>query len=160
MAVRPKVRHLATSTAIAVSALATTLLPLTPAHATYGPDKPVHVQLDSNDGYATHLARLEGTLAFDDGNRKYRYSLRLCWEHAYPKPYFTIIINGTSTVWPVETGTTSVAGCQMTFVYNAEADFGSTVRNIRFDVTGGWFDSGNNYHMRTKSSSTYDNPYN
>ncbi|WP_433499062.1 hypothetical protein ACQP1K_01505 [Sphaerimonospora sp. CA-214678] len=160
MAVRSKVRRLTTSTAIAVCALATAILPLTPAHAAYGPDNPVYVQLVSNDGNATQLARLDGTLAFDSGNTKYRYSLRLCWQHAYPAPSFTIVVNGTSTVWPVQTGTTSVAGCSQTFVYNTEANFGSTVRNIRFDVTGGWFYPGNNYQMRTKSSGTYDNPYN
>ena len=119
------------------------------------------MQLVSNDGNATQLALLEGTVAFDDGNTKYRYSLRLCWQHAYPAPSFLINVNGTSTVTPVKTGTTSATGCQQVAVYDTEADFGTTVRNVRFDVTGGWFISGTNqYATRTKSSSTYDNPYN
>lgn len=39
-------------------------------------------------------------------------------------------------------------------------NFGSTVSNVRFDVTGGWFGSNGQYQTRTKSTGTYDNPYN
>ncbi|GGO14520.1 hypothetical protein [Microbispora bryophytorum] len=44
-------------------------------------------------------------------------------------------------------------------MYSGEVNFGSTVRNVRFDVTGGWFGS-TGHQMRTKSTGTYDNPYN
>ncbi|GAB3900021.1 hypothetical protein GCM10027612_60960 [Microbispora bryophytorum subsp. camponoti] len=80
---------------MAIAAMAAALLPLSPAHAAYGADQPVYLQLTSNDGNATQLALLDGTVAFDDGNTKYRYSLRLCWQHAYPAPYFMINVNGT-----------------------------------------------------------------
>lgn len=157
---RSRGRRLAASVALAGGAIATALLPTTPAHAAYGPDQPVYVQLVSNDGNATPLARLEGTLAFDSGNTKYRYSLTLCWQSAYPAPSFRVIVNGTTTNYPTSTGTTTKSGCQVTTVYNNEVNFGSTVRNVRFDVTGGWFGTNGQYQMRTKSSSTYDNPYN
>ncbi|GIH46638.1 hypothetical protein [Microbispora rosea] len=149
-----------TSIAMAVAATAAALVPLSPAHAAYGADQPVYLQLVSNDGYATQLALLDGTVAFDDGNTKYRYSLRLCWQHAYPQPYFTINVNGTSTASPTQTGPTSMSGCQQAYLYSGEVNFGGTVRNVRFDVTGGWFGSNGQYQMRTKSTYTYDNPYN
>ncbi|WP_182905893.1 hypothetical protein [Microbispora sp. H13382] len=160
MTARSTGRRLTASFAMAIGAIAAALLPLSPAHAAYGPDQPVYLQLVSNDGNATQLALLDGTVAFDDGNTKYRYSLRLCWQHAYPQPYFTINVNGTSTAWPTQVGPTSMPGCQQAYLYSAEVNFGSTVRNVRFDVTGGWFGSNGQYQMRTKSTGTYDNPYN
>ncbi|MBX6357915.1 MAG: hypothetical protein IRZ05_18930 [Micromonosporaceae bacterium] len=159
MTARSKGRRLAASIAMAGGALATALLPTAPAHAAYGADQPVYVQLLSNDGKATPLARLEGTVAFDSGNTKFRYSLTLCWQSAYPAPSFTVIVNGTNTYWPTSNGTTSLPGCQVTTVFNNEVETGSTVRNVRFDVTGGWFSS-TGYQTRTKSSLNYDNPYN
>ncbi|MGI5156526.1 hypothetical protein [Microbispora sp. CA-102843] len=160
MTARSRGRRLTTSIAIAIASMAAALLPLSPAHAAYGSDQPVYLQLLSNDGNGTQLALLEGTVAFDDGNTKYRYSLRLCWQHAYPAPSFLINVNGTSTASPTWTGSTSVSGCQQAHLYSAEVNFGSTVRNVRFDVTGGWFGTNGQYMTRTKSTATYDNPYN
>ncbi|TQS13634.1 hypothetical protein [Microbispora hainanensis] len=160
MIARSRGRRLTTSIAMAIAATAAALLPLSPAHAAYSADQPVYLQLVSNDGNATQLALLQGTVAFDDGNTKYRYSLTLCWQHAYPAPSFRVVVNGTSTSWPTQTGSTSLPGCQQTAVYNSEVNFGSTVGNVRFDVTGGWFGSNGQYQTRTKSSYTYDNPYN
>ncbi|MDA0636929.1 hypothetical protein OUY22_26275 [Nonomuraea sp. MCN248] len=158
MTVRSKGRRPLASIAAALAALAVALLPLSPAHAAYGPDQPVYVQLNATGGYGA-LALLEGTVAFDDGNTRYRYALRLCWQHAYPAPYFQIYVNGANQTWPVDTGSTTAPGCQRVFLYNAEVEFGSTVQNVRFDVTGGWFSS-SGYQMRTRSSITYDNPFN
>ncbi|NUO96490.1 MAG: hypothetical protein HOV96_29770 [Nonomuraea sp.] len=156
MAARSSVKR---SLAIALAALATALLPLTPAHAAYGPDQPVAIQLNATDPTNTGLARLEGTVAFDDGNTMFRYSLRLCWLHAYPAPQARVVINGTTVHSPVYTGTTYTPGCQQTYLYAAEVNHGAVVGNVRFEVTGGWFYPGNQYNMRTKSY-TYDNPYN
>ncbi|MBP2705042.1 hypothetical protein JOL79_14595 [Microbispora sp. RL4-1S] len=156
-------RRLATSIALAITASAFTFLLGTPAHAAYGPDQPVYVQVIANDGSGMQLARLEGTVAFDDSNTKYRYSLSLCWQSgAYPQPSFLINVNGSATNSPVWTGTTSAAGCQQVALYSAEASFGGPVYNLRFDVTAGWFSSshGYQYMTRTKSSGTYDNPFN
>jgi hypothetical protein len=155
-------RRLATSIALAITALAATLLPVTPAHAAYGPDQQVYVQVIANDGSGMQLARLEGTVAFDDSNTKYRYSLNLCWQSgAYPQPSFLIKVNGSATNSPVGTGYTSATGCQQVSLYGADVDFGSAVHNLRFDVTAGWFSSSNGYQYmtRTKSSGTYDNPF-
>ncbi|MEV7804231.1 hypothetical protein AB0O28_14920 [Microbispora sp. NPDC088329] len=148
-----------TSIAAAIVAMTAALLPLSPAHAAYGPDQPVYLQLVSNDGNATQLALLEGTVAFDDGNTKYRYSLRLCWQHAYPSPYYSTYVNGSYFSGPV-TGSSSASGCQSVSYSSGEVNYGGIVRNIRFDVTGGWFGSNGQYQMRTKSTATYDNPYN
>lgn len=156
MAARSRVRSLV---AVACAALVTALLPLTPAHAAYGPDQPVLIQLNATDPTNTQLARLEGTVAFDDGDTMFRYSLRLCWLHAYPAPSALVVVNGTTAHWPVFTGTTSTPGCQQTYLYAAEVNTGAVVANVRFDVTGGWFYPGNQYNTRTKSY-TYDNPYN
>ncbi|MEO3860460.1 hypothetical protein [Acrocarpospora sp. B8E8] len=153
-------RRLTTSIALAITALAVTFLPATPAHATYGADQPVYVQVIANDGSGMQLARLEGTVAFDDSNTKYRYSLSLCWQSgAYPQPSFLIIVNGSATNYPVWTGSTSATGCQQVALYSAEVNVGSAVYNLRFDVTAGWFSS-SGYRTRTKSSGTYDNPFN
>ncbi|ETK32967.1 hypothetical protein [Microbispora sp. ATCC PTA-5024] len=154
-------RRLTTSIALAVTALAVTCLPVSPAHAAYGPDQQVYVQVIANDGSGMQLARLEGTVAFDDSNTKYRYSLSLCWQSgAYPQPSFLINVNGTTTNYPVWTGSTSASGCQQVALYSAEASFGGSVYNLRFDVTAGWFSHGYQYMTRTKSSGTYDNPFN
>lgn len=157
---RSRGRRLTTSIAAAAAALAAALLPLTPAHAAYGADQPVYLQLVSNDGNATQLALLEGTVAFDDGNTKYRYNLRLCWQHAYPAPTFSIYVNGAYSSGPFGPGGSSAAGCQYATWTSAEVNYGGIVRNVYFSVTGGWFGSNGQYSMRTKNTGTYDNPYN
>ncbi len=146
-------------TAAILAALALIILPASPAHATYGPDQPVYVQLNATGG-GPMLALLQGTVAFDDGNTRYRYNLTLCWQSAYPQPYFLINVNGSTTQSPVYTGMSSAPGCQFVYNYSADVNFGGTVQNVRFDVTGGWFASSGQYMMRTRSSATYDNPYN
>lgn len=154
-------RWLKTSIATAAAASAAALLPAAPAHAAYSPDQPVSVQVTASDGSGLKLARLDGTVAFDSSNTKYRYSLRLCWQNAYPAPTFRVVVNGSTVNHPVQTGTSSASGCQRVFVYDNEVNFGSTVRNVRFDVTAGWFGgNGYQYQTRTKSSLTYDNPFN
>ncbi|MFB4278690.1 MULTISPECIES: hypothetical protein [unclassified Nonomuraea] len=158
MAARSGVRRATRSIAVAIAALATALLPLGAAHAAYGPDQPVYIQVNATDPYNTGLARLEGTVAFDDGDTMFRYSLRLCWLHAYPAPNLSIVVNGTTQLWPASTGSTTTPGCQQTSLYAAEVNHGGAVGNVRFDVTGGWFYPGNQYNTRTKSY-TVDNPY-
>ncbi|GAA0389682.1 hypothetical protein Acor_76850 [Acrocarpospora corrugata] len=155
-------RRLTTSIALAVTALAVTFLPATPAHAAYSADQQVYVQVLANDGSGMQLARLEGTVAFDDSNTKYRYTLSLCWQNAYPQPSFLIKVNGTTTNYPAWTGSTSASGCQQVALYGGENNFGGTVYNLRFDVTAGWFSASNGYQYmtRTKSSGTFDNPFN
>ncbi|MFS1304306.1 hypothetical protein [Streptosporangium longisporum] len=143
--------------------MAAILLPVTPAHAAYGPDQQVYVQVTANDGSGMQLARLEGTVAFDDSNTRYRYSLNLCWQSgSYPQPYFSIKVNGSPAGSPVWTGNTSAAGCQLVALYSADVNVGSAVYNLSFDVTAGWFSSSNGYQhrTRTKSSGIYDNPFN
>lgn len=156
---RSKARRAAGS--IAIAALGAILLPVTPAYATYGQDQIVALTVTSNSGPSLTLARLDGTVAFDDGNTKFRYSLRLCWgSGAYPRPNFSITINGSVGVPPVETGTAPApAGCQFVFLYDAEPTTSTTLTNVTFSVTGGWFYPGNQYNTRTRSV-TYDNPYN
>ncbi|MEV4470914.1 hypothetical protein ACFFR3_43655 [Nonomuraea salmonea] len=144
--------------AVVVAALAAVFLPLSPAHAAYGPDQPVYIQLNATDPSNTGLARLEGTIAFDDGDTMFRYAVRLCWLHAYPAPNLRIYVNGSTQIWPVSTGTTSTPGCQMTTLYAAEVAHGAAVANVRFEVTGGWFYPGSQYNTRTKSY-TSDNPF-
>lgn len=151
-----------TSIAIAAAALVTAVLSVTPAHAAYGPDQPVYVQVTANDGTGLQLARLEGTIAFDDSNTKFRYSLRFCWQSAYPQPSFVAVINGSTTAYLANTGYTTAGGCQQVRLYDSAVTSGTVIRNLRFDVTAGWFSSVNYYQYmtRTKSSITYDNPFN
>jgi len=156
MTARSKTRRITRSIAVAVTAFAALLLPVTPAHAAWGPDQLVWITVTDN-GRA--LARLEGTIAFDDGNTMYRYSLRLCWQSgSYPAPSAVLQVSGTRTS-PVSTGSTSAPGCQMVFLYGATVNFGSLVPNVGISVTSGYFDSSNQYH-RVTDSATYDNPFN
>jgi hypothetical protein len=158
---RWNVRHLAMSIAVALTALVGALMPFSPAHAAFGSNQTVYLQLTANDGYGTQLARLNGTIAFDNGNQKYRYSLRLCWQNAYPAPNLRVYVNDSSSSVPAQTGTSSESGCQMVLLYSHTVNYGSTVRNVHFTVTGGWFDRfDHQYHMRTDYTYTYDNPYN
>ncbi|WP_066360194.1 hypothetical protein [Herbidospora mongoliensis] len=149
-----------TSIAAALATLALVVLPAAPAHATYGPDQTVYVQLNAT-GTGQNLALLQGVVAFDDGNQRYRYTLSLCWQSgAYPQPSFLIVVNGSTTQSPVYTGMSSAPGCQFVYNYYSDTNFGGTVQNVRFDVTAGWFGNMGQYMMRTRSSGTYDNPYN
>lgn len=152
----------ARSIAIAIAMfVAAVLLPTTPAHATYGPPQQVYLQLISNDGQGLYLARAEGTVAFDDGNRRYTYSVSVCWQNAYPSPNLNVYVNDVwQNVWP--TSGPTAPGCQGSLsVYSAnDVDHGDTVRNIRFELTGGWFDRQGQYRSRTKSTPYYDNPFN
>jgi hypothetical protein len=137
-------------------------MPVTPAHAAYGPDQPVSVTVTSNAGPPIMLAQLTGTLAFDDGNTKFRYALRLCWgSGSYPKPNFYVSVNGSTFLYPTQTGTAAAPpGCQLyLFLYDGEYTHYTTVTNVTLYVTGGWFYPGQTYNSRTKSV-TYDNPYN
>lgn len=151
----------ARSIAIAIAMLAAVLLPTTPAHATYGPPQQVYLQLVSDDGQALQLARAEGTVAFDDGNRRYTFNVNVCWQRAYPAPNFDVYINDVWQSVGYSTGPTA-PGCQLTLrVYSAnDVTHGDIVRNIRFQVTGGWFDRQGQYRSRTKSTPYYDNPFN
>ena len=145
-----------------IAALAALLLPVTPAHAAYGPDQTVSLTVNSNSGPSLMLAQLTGTVAFDDGNRKFKYSLRLCWgSGAYPRPNFSVSINGSTGFWPTETGTAPApSGCQLYLgLYDGEYTHPTTLANITLNVTGGWFYPGNTWNSRTKTV-TYDNPYN
>ncbi|GAB1821471.1 hypothetical protein [Herbidospora sp. RD11066] len=163
MTQRPRGRRLTTSIAFAFMALAALILPATPAHAAYSADQSVYLQLTANDGTGMPLALLQGTVAFDDSNTKYRYSVSICWQSgAYPQPSAGIYVNGTFNSYPVWTGSSSAAGCQQVALYSAEVNVGSAVYNMRFDLTAGWFSSVNGYQYmsRTKSTGTYDNPFN
>ncbi|TMR93051.1 hypothetical protein [Nonomuraea basaltis] len=159
---RSRARRTAGSIAVAIATLAALLLPVTPAHATYGPDQTVSLTVTSNAGPSLTLVRVEGTVAFDDGNTKFRYALRLCWgSGAYPMPNFYISINGSTAIYPTQTGSAPApSGCQLShFLYDGEYTHSTTVANITIYATGGWFYPGNNYNSRTKSV-TYDNPFN
>ncbi|MEU8175619.1 hypothetical protein AB0C14_22310 [Microbispora hainanensis] len=138
-------------------------MPVTPAHAAYGPDQTVYLAVTSNSGPPTLLAEVTGTLAFDDGNRKFRYALRLCWgSGSYPQPNFYMTVNGTSTALsPTGAGTAAAPpGCQLYLsLYEGEYTHSTTLTNVTLYVTGGWFYPGQTYNSRTKSV-TYDNPYN
>lgn len=159
---RSKARNAVSSFAIVIATLVAILMPVTPAHAAYGPDQTVSLTVTSNSGPSITLAQLTGTLAFDDGNTKFRYSLKLCWgSGSYPRPNFYVAVNGSTYLYPAQTGTaTAPSGCQQyLFLYDGEYTHSTTLANVTLYVTGGWFYPGNTYNSRTKSV-TYDNPYN
>ncbi|AQZ67750.1 unnamed protein product [[Actinomadura] parvosata subsp. kistnae] len=159
---RSTVRRIAASVTIVLATLAAMLSPVTPAHAAYGPDQPVYIAVTSNAGPPLLLAQLTGTVAFDDGNTKFKYSLQLCWgSGSYPKPNFYVSVNGSTVIYPSQTGTaTAPPGCQLyLYLHDGEYTHYTTVTNITVYVTGGWFYPGQTYNSRTKSV-TYDNPYN
>ena len=146
--------------AVTVMALAATLVPLTPAHATYGPQLPVILYVNADNG--TKLARVEGTLQFDDGNAKYAYSLTLCRYSSYSAPYIRISVNGTYRDLLSWYGGTTVPWCTYSgfaTVFTGDIDYGSTVRNVSFQLVGSSF-SNQNVYKEHYDYLTYDNPYN
>lgn len=155
MRTRTRGRRWTASIAIALAALAAAVLPTSPAHAAYAPDQPVYLQAY---GGGQLLARVTGTIGFDDGNR-FRYSLRLCWQHSYPAPNLWVRINRSFSYGPPQTGSASESGCQTLTLHSEQRDHGSAVTTVRLEVVAGWFNNQNQYQQDTDWAD-YDNPYN
>ncbi|WP_459803092.1 hypothetical protein [Herbidospora sp. RD11066] len=139
---------------IALLALPVTLA--TPAHAAYGSDLAVNIDVY---GQGIKLSGAYGTIAFDDGNTKYRYSIAVCWQGSYSRPTLYASVNGA---WRSPLGGTStpvtIPQCtgQATLV-SGEAS-GGTINNVSIVVDGVKFNPPNStYHT---NSAFYDNPFN
>ncbi|QYC42462.1 hypothetical protein Nocox_24295 [Nonomuraea coxensis DSM 45129] len=145
--------------ALLLAAIAVALLPLTPAQAAYGPPSPIVLQVNASDG--TQLARVEGTVAFDDGNTRYTYSLVLCRRSSFQAPYVRIYVNGVVHDTLFWNPSTTVPWCfysGFASPHSAEVTYGAVVQNVRFELVGSSFP--NNVYKEHRSGFTYDNPYN
>ncbi|MEO3861490.1 hypothetical protein [Acrocarpospora sp. B8E8] len=60
---------------IALTVVAALVVPVAPAHAAYGSDIVVSIDVY---GQGFKLSGAYGTIAFDNGNAKYRYSIAMC----------------------------------------------------------------------------------
>ncbi|WP_066374449.1 hypothetical protein [Herbidospora mongoliensis] len=145
------------SRVLAVALLAVLVTPVAPAQAAYGSDLPVNIDVY---GQGIKLSGAYGTIAFDDGNTKYRYSIAVCWQGSYSRPTLYASVNGA---WrsPLPAGGTAVTIPQCTgqaTLLSGEVTAGATINNVAIVVDGVKFNPPNStYHT---NSAFYDNPYN
>jgi len=129
---------------VGIATLVATSVPLAPAHATYGAQQPIHLQLFSPT--AQQVGLLDGWIQFDDGNLQFRYSLTITRQSSFTQPFVDVFVNGTFVV-------------QWTGSVTDERTFASTVVNVRFVFHGSSFTGPGNFREHVKTV-TYDNPYN
>ncbi|WP_062429881.1 hypothetical protein [Herbidospora daliensis] len=141
---------------LAIALLAVLAIPAAPAQAAYGADLPVHIDVY---GQGVKLSGAYGSISFDDGNTKYRYSIAVCWQGSYSRPTLYASVNGA---WrsPLSGTSTAVSIPQCTgqaTLVSGEAT-GGTIANVSIVVDGVKFNPPNStYHT---GSAFYDNPYN
>ncbi|MEO3812997.1 hypothetical protein ABGB17_28680 [Sphaerisporangium sp. B11E5] len=148
------------SLTLALVALVALLLPVTPAHATYGSPLTVWAVTYGNGG-STELARVDGNLYFDDGNTKIYYDLSLCRRSSFTAPYVRVLINGVNYTNLYWSGGSSTAVCPSFYTatpHAAEINYGSTITSVSLILVSSEFPN-NVYTERTKRRD-YDNPYN
>ncbi|WP_380807634.1 hypothetical protein [Sphaerisporangium aureirubrum] len=148
------------SLSLALVAFAALLLPVTPAHATYGAPFTVWAEIYGNGG-STQLARLDGTLQFDDGNTKIYYNLELCRRSSFTGPQVKVYVNNTFVTSLYWSGGYSTAVCPSFYTatpLSAELTYGGTIYNVSLILVGSEFPN-NVYTERTKRRD-YDNPFN
>ncbi|MEO3810691.1 hypothetical protein ABGB17_16950 [Sphaerisporangium sp. B11E5] len=134
------------------------LLPLSPAHAAYGPPQPISM---GTSGGGQILALADGTLQFDDGNTKFLYYIELCRVSSFSAPYIKVYVNGVyqySLYWEGNTTTSRCPAGYRSTIHSAESSHGGTVANVTFTLVSSDFIN-NVYRERTRTV-TYDNPYN
>ncbi|MEW9528705.1 hypothetical protein [Microbispora sp. NPDC049125] len=137
------------------------LLSVTPAHAAYGAPQPVSMAVYGGPTGSQLLARLDGTVQFDDGNTKYLYNLELCRVSSFVAPHVSVYVNGVYKNTLYYSGGSSTALCPAFYTATplaAEVDNGSTVMNLTLTLVGSDFNN-NVYRERTRTA-TYDNPFN
>ncbi|WP_204044981.1 hypothetical protein [Acrocarpospora phusangensis] len=139
-------------------AVAALVVPVAPAHATYGSDMTVNIDVW---GQGVKLSGAYGTIAFDDGNAKYRYSIAMCWQSSYTRPNLFASVNGGARTYLYLGGGTQVTipQCQNpAYLISGEVTPGGTVNNVTLTVDGVRFNPPNStYHT---NSAFYDNPFN
>ncbi|WP_155350291.1 hypothetical protein [Acrocarpospora pleiomorpha] len=138
-----------------VAALA---VPVAPAYATYGSNMTVSIDVW---GQGVKLSGAYGTIAFDDGNTKYRYSIAMCWQSSYTRPNLYASVNGGARTSLYVGGGTPVTIPQCLYtasLISGEVTPGGTVSNVTLTVDGVRFNPPNStYHT---NSAFYDNPFN
>jgi hypothetical protein len=146
--------------AVILAVLAATVLPVSPAHATYGPqNSTVHIQLFSSSG--TTVGKVTGTVEFDSGNTMFRYTLTMCRQSSYTAPWADLYVNGAAyrqlaDGWVY--GTTT-CGTGPVAVHSAEVPYGAVVTNVRVNLHGASFGFPEGFREH-QGNSLKDNPYN
>jgi hypothetical protein len=126
-------RRVLTPLALALAALAATVLPGSPAHAAWGPAQSVYVQVDSNQ---FTLGWISGTVQFDDGTQAYTYSFTFCRVSSYTAPSMDVYVNGTyrNSVW--HSGADKIPGCNFTAYAAETVAYGGVVHKVQFVLNG------------------------
>jgi hypothetical protein len=143
----------------AAAAIGVTVLPAVPAHATYGPQNGiVHLQL--LDSVGSHIGSIDGTVEFDDGNTKYRYSLTVCRQSSFTAPFAYVYVNGAYQ-FPLLPSYTALPACggALGGVVSGEVVSGSVVQNVTVEFHGSSYGYPAGFEQRQKSV-VKDNPYN
>ncbi|WP_155341308.1 hypothetical protein [Acrocarpospora corrugata] len=144
--------------AIALLTVAALVAPSAPAHAAYGSDQSANIDVW---GQGIKLSGGYGTIAFDDGNTKYRYTIAICWQSSYSRPTLYASVNGAWRTIISTGGGTAVTIPQCSnpaSLVSGEVTPGGTINNVSLIVDGVRFNPPNStYHT---NSSFHDNPFN
>jgi hypothetical protein len=163
---KSRTRRLTCLLATVAAMVGVTVLPAGPAHAAYGPQfGTVHWQLLNSAGNQL-IGSIDGTLEFDDGNTKFRYSLTMCRQNSFTAPYANVFVNGTFSfsLNPAYTGMPGCGGATaLGGVVTGEVETGSLVHNVTVQFNGSYYGSGPNGYMvweQRQRNILKDNPYN
>lgn len=155
---------------LVLAALAALILPAAPAHATWGTQLPLTLQIRHyyQTGNSVQVGYVNGTVQFDDGGSALRYNLTFCRQSSYILPYMTINVNTywaggrkfstfITNVYPPYTGFTNGSPCYST-TGTAVGEFTSpNFSNVEFLVYGSTFDGSS--HVIDFQDRIYYNPY-
>ncbi|MEU8268551.1 hypothetical protein AB0B89_15445 [Sphaerisporangium sp. NPDC049002] len=137
--------------------VAALVMPVAPAHATYGSDLTVSIEVW---GQGVKLSGAYGTIAFDDGNAKNRYSIAMCQYSGYTRPNLFASVNGGARTMVASGGpSVTIPQCPYTaYLASGEVTPGGTVGNVTLTVDGVRYNPpSGTYHT---NYAVYDNPFN
>lgn len=151
------IRRTTTALAAAFAMALAILLAPAPAHAAWGSQIPVSIQVVSNYGY--QLGYASGWVQFDTGGTTFRYEITVCRQSSYTPPNLAVSVNttnqnptGTNVTthymnYVVPGGTAPCYGGSETFTGQHDR---SPLSNVYFLLSGNTFVDGNNFTIFTQ----------
>ena len=152
-------KRLLTSLAVVFALIATAFVSAAPAHAAYGAQLPVDVQVSA---YSQNVGMVTGWVQFDDGRTSFRYDLAFCRESSFAAPTLEIHVNNALYRTIYHSGGGSMTPCRFAMGVAQTENYGSPVSSVQFIVIGSSFNQNVYRTHRSSNGSSYGkviNPY-